>query len=123
MDTKASAEAVNKVKGDGNLVDTCAKQPYLSKTTGNPHHNLSSRDDSERRLVCSACQGTVAKILRETADVEWPAKSTAISSFGSDSTVPTTEDDPWSTLLGETAYAIVIGLSIGAFAKSAGLWG
>jgi hypothetical protein len=101
-----AAEAVNKVKGDGHLSETCSKPQYLT------------------------CEGSVAKIARLDTETEWPLGSLAISNIGRDAQMPKDgeggseeEDNSLVGWLKDAAYAAFLGWGLGAFAKSAGLWG
>lgn len=68
LDTKASAEAVNKVKGDGGLAAACNVPPV------------------------EECQGSIAQITRPTADgTPWAREASSISATGFSSQTPQTE--------------------------------
>ncbi len=75
IDTKAAAEAVNKVKGDGGLAPAC---------------NVQSIEE---------CEGSIAKIKRPTADgTTWDREAASISASGFSSHVPQ-ERDPGAVWL------------------------
>ena len=137
MATKAAAEAVNKVKGDGGLAPACSV-PAVEE-----------------------CEGSIAQIKRTTADdTTWAREASSISASGFLSQMPQRQtepgticwpfsvavsyavgsvpltfagallclttspnsDDSWTSLVMDVGYAICVGLGLGAFAKSVGLW-